>query len=201
MTHTQANTIAQSLVERMRPFCERIEVAGSLRRSVPEVKDIELVVIPKWEEREVKAGLFDEVETIRVNTLFEWATGDAAKDALTWIKPATSDIVPWLPKADGRYWRAIVPGERIKVDVFICTPHNWGAIYLVRTGSREFVRQVAARAKQIGCNLDDGSFTWRGAPRDTPEEKDVFRLLRIKPVKPSQRRDARDVVIVPGRGL
>lgn len=41
----KAETIAQKYVELLRPFCKRIEIAGSIRRRKPEVKDIEIVCI------------------------------------------------------------------------------------------------------------------------------------------------------------
>lgn len=37
--------IAQTLVERLRPFCQRIEIAGSLRRKRPMIGDIEIFAI------------------------------------------------------------------------------------------------------------------------------------------------------------
>lgn len=46
----QARAVADLLVSYLAPACERIEIAGSIRREVPEVKDIELVAIPRWEE-------------------------------------------------------------------------------------------------------------------------------------------------------
>ena len=42
----QAKAIADNLVGELRPFCDRIEIAGSIRRRKPEVKDIEIVCIP-----------------------------------------------------------------------------------------------------------------------------------------------------------
>ena len=38
--------IAQHIVDSLSPFCERIELAGSLRRKRPMVGDIEIVAIP-----------------------------------------------------------------------------------------------------------------------------------------------------------
>ena len=38
--------IARDLVERLRPFCQRIEIAGSLRRGKAEIGDIEIMAIP-----------------------------------------------------------------------------------------------------------------------------------------------------------
>lgn len=42
----KARAIAEKLVEKLAPYCERIEIAGSIRREKAEVKDIELVAIP-----------------------------------------------------------------------------------------------------------------------------------------------------------
>lgn len=41
----KAKIIASKYVEQLRPFCKRIEIAGSIRREKPEVKDIEIVCI------------------------------------------------------------------------------------------------------------------------------------------------------------
>lgn len=43
----QAQAIAQSYVDMLKPYCQRIEIAGSIRRQKPEVKDIEIVCIIK----------------------------------------------------------------------------------------------------------------------------------------------------------
>lgn len=42
----QAQRIADSITERLRPYCQKIEVAGSVRRKKPVVKDIDFVLIP-----------------------------------------------------------------------------------------------------------------------------------------------------------
>ena len=41
-----AKEIAQSFIKNIQPFCERVEVAGSVRREKREVKDIEICAIP-----------------------------------------------------------------------------------------------------------------------------------------------------------
>lgn len=42
----RAKSIATEVIKRLAPYCERIEVAGSIRRQRPVVKDIDLVLIP-----------------------------------------------------------------------------------------------------------------------------------------------------------
>lgn len=51
-----AERIATNLLRGMAPACERIEIAGSIRRNRALVKDIELVVIPRWAERVVEGA-------------------------------------------------------------------------------------------------------------------------------------------------
>lgn len=41
-----AQSIAIKYLNLLKPFCKRIEIAGSIRREKPEVKDIEIVAIP-----------------------------------------------------------------------------------------------------------------------------------------------------------
>ena len=43
----KAKVIADKVVAKLSPYCERIEVAGSVRRQKPVVNDIDLVVIPR----------------------------------------------------------------------------------------------------------------------------------------------------------
>ena len=49
----QAAALARSLVTFLEPYCDRIEVAGSVRRQKADVGDIELVLVPKLEQRPV----------------------------------------------------------------------------------------------------------------------------------------------------
>ena len=54
----RAQSIADSVVKRLSPYCSTIEVAGSVRRKKPAVNDIDFVLIPSdpWNLRaEIKA--------------------------------------------------------------------------------------------------------------------------------------------------
>ena len=41
-----AKSIADEVIKRLSPYCKRIEVAGSIRRRKPQVRDIDIVLIP-----------------------------------------------------------------------------------------------------------------------------------------------------------
>ncbi len=43
----KAEVIAKNIMETLKPFCEKIEIVGSIRRKKQEVKDIDIVLIPK----------------------------------------------------------------------------------------------------------------------------------------------------------
>ncbi len=42
----RAQRVAREVIERLSPYCQKIEVAGSVRRKKPTVNDIDFVLIP-----------------------------------------------------------------------------------------------------------------------------------------------------------
>ena len=153
MKHALALRIAQSLVRRFEPYCERIEIAGSIRRLKPEVKDIELVLIPRWEKRETVGTLFP--ETLECNLLHEaFERGVYNQEGtfrlLRWIKPGIGHVEDWRIYPDGRYWRGFTEFDAgVKVDVFLTTPERWGTTLAIRTGAGEFSKALAGHALKV----------------------------------------------------
>lgn len=175
----------------MRNGCERIEVAGSIRREKPEVKDIELVLIPRFGEREVAGqmmlGAAPPVERVNLARVQVERLGLELAQP---IKPGTHEVIPWHLSDSGSYWRLWLPGHGIKVDVFLCSHETWGLNLVIRTGSADFSRAVLQRWKAIsGGGRSDGlRLTWPdGRQEPTPEERDVFRACRLSWVAPRDR--------------
>ena len=50
MTLERAKEIAEKVVSQLSPYCERIEIAGSVRREKPFPKDVEIVCIPRGKD-------------------------------------------------------------------------------------------------------------------------------------------------------
>lgn len=171
LTYASAFTIAQTLYGRLLPFCERIEVAGSVRRRKAQIGDIELVAIPRGNQ--LHRALDERLSDGRIRH---------------------TD-----PKRWGEKWRAFqmdVPGIpwAVKADVFIVTPETWGVQLMIRTGSGVFSRNMVA-AQSIGGFMPDGfkvqdGRLWRnGELLETPEEVDVFRAYGLDYVQPEDRTD------------
>jgi DNA polymerase/3'-5' exonuclease PolX len=203
----EAHAIADWLSSLMRPYCQRIEIAGSIRRRSDEVKDIELVAIPRFETKPGSELSLFETEPERVNLLYQWAKRETRPEGklagrVRWIKPGTHDVIDWPIKEDGKYWRALVRGG-IKLDIFLPCPENFGLIFLIRTGAKDFSSAILGYAKQHTPYETERSYLERhglkGKPESylverktgqrvvTREERDVFALLNLKYVEPRQR--------------
>jgi DNA polymerase/3'-5' exonuclease PolX len=60
MILSQARQIAEKYKALLAPYCERIEIAGSIRREKPEVGDIEIVTIPSNRHAREYVGLVNQ---------------------------------------------------------------------------------------------------------------------------------------------
>lgn len=59
MEYSKAKAIADDVLNRLKPYMEKGEIAGSIRREKPQVKDIDLVIQPKAE-----FGILEKVKSI-----------------------------------------------------------------------------------------------------------------------------------------
>lgn len=166
MEHAQALAIAEHTRAVLAPYCARIDIAGSIRRRKPQVKDIELVAIP----RQVPTGLFgDELVT----------DPDFCAVVNQW--PAVKGT------PSGRYTQRRLP-EGIILDLFMADPDNWGFILALRTGSAAFSQHIlGASWVRAGYRSMDGMLHKDGALIPVREERDLFTLLGIPWVGPEAR--------------
>lgn len=161
--YDEAFAIASKVLEELRPHCERIEIAGSIRRKKPEVSDIEITAIPK----PYSSGLFEDGLASVVNK-WEKVKGD-------------------LKYGETRYTQRILP-EGIKLDLFFADEANWGLIFAIRTGSADYSHKVLARGWVHQGFKSENGYLWRdGDLYETPEEIDLFRLAGVLYVPPEDR--------------
>jgi DNA polymerase/3'-5' exonuclease PolX len=166
MLHT-----AQLLVEQLSPVCERIEIAGSLRRQKPYCSDIELVAIPK----PILNLIGEPTEQTEVDLLLD-------KWPIYFTKRGHKYQQFWFDGTTMPFW----------VDLFLQSTETWGYNFMVRTGSAEFSKRMVTPIHYGGykpneLHIQDARI-YRGAmPLETPEERDIFLLWGMKFVPPEER--------------
>jgi DNA polymerase (family X) len=171
---SQAETLAEELRRILALGCEKIAVAGSIRRRRSKIHDIDMVAIPRYEEGTPRT-LFGDRE--RINVL------DAELARLS--SEGKVQIIERGPKAV----RFNVKPEECAVDLYIASPTTWATLLLIRTGSREHNIHMCTLAKERGMQLKaDGSGLFRGShmvARDS--EESIFEALGLPYVPPEKR--------------
>ncbi len=165
-----ARIVANQLLKRLGPHCQRIEVAGSIRRGKPMVGDIELLSIPRVNDQGdlldrklqmlIKAGSLE----YRLNRNGHRAGYGPLNKLLVHV------------------------GTGMPLDVFTATEENWGMAMFVRTGSAEWNRKAMSRLLYRGMRGHAyGGITWKTERYNCPDEETVFRYLQWPYVPPEGR--------------
>lgn len=165
----KAKPIAEKYLQLFKPLCERIEIAGSIRREKSFIGDIELVCIPSTIK--VEDGLF----------------GYKEERSPEFVKLVDS-FVRVKGNGTGKYTQIILE-EGMHLDLFMTTRDQWGVIFMIRTGSAEFSERMVTECKQCGYYVEDGYLKRKKDNQiiPCPEEEDFFRITRLENLKPYAR--------------
>ena len=161
---------ANEIIKTIRPVCQRIEIAGSLRRKKEQVGDIELVAVPDYQ-----LDLF----------------GDGFYSAAP-IADRLQQAGFAMDKDGEKYKKFFYVRYQVWVDLFLTTPEQWGLIYMIRTGSADFSRMMVTPRNQGGhmpsnLRVKDG-MVWRGeTPLPMYEEEELFATWGMKYIEPRNR--------------
>jgi DNA polymerase/3'-5' exonuclease PolX len=169
MPRAAALEIAQKKVVQLAPSCERVEIAGSLRRRKRAIGDIEIVAIPK-----AVPDMFGDPRPLGV---------DHALNYVDWSEWGALEM-------DGNKQKKIILKEGIQLDLFIVTPPaQFGWIFLLRTGPEDFSHKMVTSRSQGGLmpgylSSQGGAIHHHKTMLHTPEEKDVFDLFELPYLDP-----------------
>lgn len=180
-----AREVARELLPALKPACEKIEIAGSMRRGSPAVGDLEIVYIPR--AAETAEDLFAKTTRPAPDLIFD-----------RWI--AEGRIERRLSKTGSPAW-----GEKNKlathcqtglpIDLFATTAEAWFNYLVCRTGPAELNTLIASRAKEKGWTWNPyGAGFSRGGPLAgasesvaVKSEAEVFEFVGLKYCPPEQR--------------
>jgi DNA polymerase (family 10) len=163
----RARKIAETVAERLMPFANRIEIAGSIRRGRETCGDIDLVI-----ETRDREGLIDRVkQSCTLKT-------EGQQNTIAIMRDGTQIDLFF---ARGK-----------TADLFSVSPSNWGTILLCRTGSPAHNIYMVEKAKGMGLIwnpyrgvVKGGSLTGEVIASET--EEDIFRALEMEFVRPADR--------------
>ena len=180
----EALTIAANFSINLRGVVDRLAIGGSLRRGVDVVKDIEIVVRPKY---------FDAGNMLEVKMEHLWENGFVTKR----LNRNGHEIAWGKPGEDSRFKAFTYRG--VAIDLFIVLPdRDWGPTMVLRTGPGEanqaLVTTEGKRTRNgvwgllpAGMRFEDGAL-WNGSEKlDTPEEVDVFNAIGLPWIPPHLR--------------
>lgn len=187
MDLAHARHIANQVVGWLRPACERIDIAGSIRRGVPDVTDIEIVALPLRAPRP---------------TFGDARSGRSPLDALLATLDSRGDLRldERLPRNGPRYKR-LRSSSGVTVHLYLATDDNYGITLAARTGDAEFARRLVLPHAMYGLipgglRLDlNGSLYRVDGSTETmlscPDEATFFGYLGIDDVPdPADRTEA-----------
>ena len=176
----EARGIADTAVALFAPVCERIVIAGSIRRKKKLVGDVELVCIPKW--RADTVGLFG--EGAEINEQFDLAQALLRDGVLEHRLDSAGRHC-----FGGKYQRVKLHG--FALDIFSTTAEQWGVILAIRTGPAEFAKKLVTNRLRGGWLPDnlrvDGGRVWRGDEVLPVTEEHAFLGLCGKNISPEDR--------------
>lgn len=167
----RAQGIAQYLFGELIFGCERIAIAGSVRRGKPNVKDLEIVAIPKIV---TVADLFG-------NPTNSYSLLDAELQRLNMLKIFGGE----------KHRKYMLPAG-IALDLYITSKDQFGWIFTLRTGHADFSHWLVTPRRQGGAlpgwiRSRDGWLTNGENKCKTPEEQDAFNLLGVAWIEPEFR--------------
>jgi DNA polymerase/3'-5' exonuclease PolX len=184
--------VAESLLELLKGACDRIEIKGSIHREKPLVGDIELLLIPSFETRQI-----DFFSSAPMNLAWEKVERMLKEGILEKRLNREGRVSSWGDK--NRH--CIHKPSRIPLDLFATTPENWWVSSVIRTGSKETNLDLTNGAIALGRSLlaygagvridspqvIDEKLYQPGAIIVATSEAMVFRLCGVKWREPKDR--------------
>ena len=149
-----AERVVKQFITLIEDACQQVEIAGSIRRGKPDVKDAEVVVRP------THVGSFlARLDRLVVTNVIDKAQYDGRHR--------------WGEKYRGLMYHGL------RIEVFLGDEHNFGYIYWLRTGPGDANEMVMRRVYNAPFRFQSG-YVWHGQRKlHVPDEREVFRLLGI----------------------
>lgn len=166
MNLARAALIATKIAASLAPLCEKIEIAGSIRRARPLCGDIDLVILPRpGEQAAIKARCKQKCAVVidgPQNCIYRM--GDDTQIDIFFARHPVKELLQTIPG-------------------------NFGSLLLCRTGSKEHNIYLVEHAKRRGLQWKpyEGVFDEDGYCLASETEESIFDALNLGFVPPERR--------------
>jgi len=184
----QMRLVGMRVVEAMAPGCERISIAGSVRRRKAEPKDLEIVYIAQMVERRKDLFTAEVVPATEGLVIELMASGFWRLD--TEVKRNGPLYKRMVMRASSR------GPDEVVVELFRAEVGNWGLQLALRTGPAEFNHLLVTPRSQRGAMPAGmrmaGGWLWRGEERlESGTEEEFFGQVGVPCWEPGERSEER----------
>jgi DNA polymerase (family 10) len=174
MILSEAENYAKEVCEAIRPFVNRAEVVGSIRRRRPEINDVDIIAIPPddaaW--RDIPRILFKKLKASIVKR---------GNELITVLIPDKSTPNDERTPFTGMH-------GMVQVDLYRATPETWGVLELIRTGSKEHNVKLCAHALMNHMMLSAAKGVIKeGKVIASVTEQEIFAALNMPYIEPQDR--------------
>lgn len=170
----QAQEIAVAICHKLQPFAREgfINIAGSIRRKKPEVKDIEICLVKRY---------------ISVKTENLFGAGEPTLAVILGLADFLTSLGTTIKgKVEGRYMQ-IALNEGINLDLFMPDEADYFRQYVIRTGPSEYAHRVIANGwrkkgwvgSDLGLRLEKDCLETK-----SPDNKSKWTCVRNKNNEP-----------------
>lgn len=185
--HEAALKVAGELLEHLTPLCDRVVIAGSLRRKKNEVGDVEIVYVPRF------------IEWPNPEDIFRQPVATNCVDHILRLLIDAGIIAQRLNSAGFTAWGAsnklaVHRASGIPVDFFATSLPCWWNYLVCRTGGARTNTAIASSARERGWKWNPTSegFTRCSGPdsgrvRPMRSEREVFEFAGINYLEPEAR--------------
>ena len=174
-----ARLVAEELVEKLEDVCERIEIAGSMRRGDWQVRKLEIVCIPKLRERYDMFG-----EPAQPACLLDERCVELGRESILEYRPNARGLIIF-----GFLNKLLVHRPTgMPVDIVTTNTDNWGMVLAVRTGPKSFCTRMMRRFRDLGLRVHPyGRVTLGRKELACSTEERVFQFLGWDYLAPGSR--------------
>lgn len=165
--------VAAELLTALNPGCDRLVIAGSLRRRQPTVGDVEFLYISRTEVRPDPADMFASITV----SLADEAIAALEKSGVLERRRNVKGSEMYGPKNKLMRHRA----TGLPVDLFAATRENWWNYLVCRTGPAESNTRIAQAAQARGWqwNPYGAGFSRAGETHAIGSEAEVFAFVGL----------------------